>query len=354
MDTFLEILKLVYPSKTEDELKLLAEKCDSFSVREYYESDWKEVDRVDLEEEGVQLRLVKTFYQLGVGYYGVGNEIINSLNLWGGDNLEFDYYSEETSEFLSIFYCLLGFTYFDLQDYNRQIYLLASRFLPLAVTLDLPVYKNVQKCFFATCNISIIKDLVVFFKESIASNPTFIGSDENGHVISKWIEIFNEFKIANPKETEKITAFSAKEKELNNLNSDDKTVLLEILKLYEDLVSEKIWRENNEILCMHLKQQKSGKQIDEVEEYFKMLEKIDNINSWLEDRKEVVDWIKQTNREEAGKKAVDVLKKKVDLNNQEQSALATLFLEDLKNAGLMKSDEILYFDEADNKFKWSV
>ena len=354
METFLEILKLLYPLKSEIELKTLALKCDSFLVREFYEQEWKDIELDNLGDLEVQLRLVKTFYQLSFGYYGVANEILDSLELWGGESMVFEIYNEETRYFLNIIYTFLAFSYFNKQNVGRQIFLLGSRFLPLAITLQISVYNIVKEEFLSTCDIDNLTETALFFSNSIANNHSSLGQEEEGHAIFTWIEIFNKFKKEITDSKNLIDDFYKKDKEFSKLEITDKIILIEILNLYDDLFTGKIWRDAEKPDCIHEKTE-IKKTINIIEEYFNLLEKSPDINPWLEDHKEVAEWLnKQTDKENFEKIIIKILKEKVNLKNTAQTSLTLEFLEDLKNNNIVKNADILYFDESEGKFKWSI
>ena len=352
MDTYLKILKLLYSYRNEDDLLDLAKRCEGTELKEYSEEDWKEVLREDVNYLEVQLRLVKTLYQLNLGYTGVAKSILTSFEDWGEGKFKYQGFKIEIKTFIYNYYTLLAFGSFKNLFINTQIVLLGSRFLSRAFLLKVPVVEKIKDHFRSFCDVFTLKNHCLLLTKALEQNIYPIGKDLiKGHGISEWIEIYKKSKLS-------VKDFLVNNEDIKKDNDEDSKKMIEnILTLYDLFLTGKIWKDIEKTTCSHdhKDENKNSKKIDEVKAYFNELNKEDSIKTWLEDKENVMSWLlMQDDKENLVKTILNILQSKINLDNEEEIALVISFVEDLqKNKILKKDQEIIYFDEEQVKFIWN-
>ena len=139
------ILAQLYPyKKLEDLQKILDDDFrDPMLYPEYDTWTWKEVKQEDLSALEVQIRLIKTLFSTQYLYDGTVQLIMDSFEKWSkSGTIVFEGVTPDDQLFLERYYCFLGWLHFAHITYARKLYLLESRFLPLAIVWDIPVYSN--------------------------------------------------------------------------------------------------------------------------------------------------------------------------------------------------------------------
>lgn len=348
MLTFLEIITIFYPSYNLEDQKILGVKLDE-ETGEFYTESWKKIEQSGLVDQTIQLRLLRTLYQLQFGYYdGVGTEILRSLERWSGGSLVFDFLSPAENEFYQKLYTLIGFRCFEYVAPTTQLLLLGTRMLPLALFLKVPIYKDVERHFASTCDIEYLKADSVVMSGAIENNSTKVGMGKSAKMISEWIKEFNKFKEKNrPNAIEEyIKKISTSEKD-----PELQEVLGEIIQLYQALITNDIWQNITYSLCIHQERGRDSSFFPD-DYYLHVLKQLPNISSWLQDHSEVALWFSKK-PENTVKKLFSVLKEKIDLNNEEQLGLVMQLIDDLKEKKIKDIDQVLFFNEEDGEFRWN-
>ncbi|MBP7898945.1 hypothetical protein KAZ92_03305 [Candidatus Gracilibacteria bacterium] len=345
MYSLTDILQFLYQYKTADELAALLVQCEKNAI-DYDARGWQEVTLGQLYEEGLQLNIVRTFYQSQFGYYGVVPEIMQSLEDWTGGELVFDSMGDANQDFYQRVYVLFGFTFFEYLKMNRQLYLLGSRFLLIALVWKIDVREMVQHHFARFCFLDILRRDGAAFAEAIAQNQTPLGLEDS--TVSTWVRSFDAFV---PKNSEKkVDEFVASQVSPKAIHPDDVQLLQEVLELHYVLFTGRMWRDADYALCIHEKR-KTTEPFEPNGYYLHVLEQAPSLEPWLEDYAEVAPWLKQKPKTFV-KQLLVVLKKKVDIKNEKQLELLLRFIEAVSKVHKF-TEGFLYFNEQDGSFHWN-
>ncbi len=132
-------------------------------------------------------------------------------------------------------------------------------------------------------------------------------------------------------------------------------MIWEVLNLYNDLVTDVIWKNLKYSFCFHEKLG-PGEKLDPEQHYLDVLGKTKDITPWLEQHAEVVEWLKPKS-EKFVLALLSVLQKKVDVidENHIKNILEFLSLCKEKNiaGGKIDFETIFFFDEEDGQFHWN-
>ncbi|MFH1291773.1 MAG: hypothetical protein ABIH87_01065 [bacterium] len=348
------IISYLYPNKNQQQVSEMADAL--LDSAEYNIYTWKLIKKQDLDQKEVQKNLVKTLFESQFVYPGSVSEILRDLEEWGGANILFKDFNEESVLFYQYFYCLLGFLNFGNINYTSKLNLLNNKFLLMACALDVPVYHSVQRHFVNIVHIDMLREDSDIFSKAIANNQTLLG-DEGKLVkpISKWIKMFVPFSGTGF--VNKVDEFINDSMEVNRLFPDLRKVLHKIITVYWFLKTNIIWKEiedYNESAGHVYVQKKDQRTIkDHYIDLLKEIKEPREIEMWLEDYKEVALWLDVTEKsEEFVVELLKVLKTKVDLSNSKQVDLLYKFIFDLKERELTEIENVIYFDEQAGQFKW--
>ncbi|EKE25454.1 MAG: hypothetical protein ACD_5C00151G0002 [uncultured bacterium] len=351
MFSFEELILYFFPERSDQEREVLVQKLENGCVN-YVARDWSHIDLLNLSEEKVQLNLLYSLYQYQFSYYdGVDMEILGSLEDWSDKKIYFDILTDEQNWFYEKYYALLGFINFEYQKQFRQEFLLNSRFLVFAVLSGfIDVSKNVRNYFSHYCSINILKQDADTFADAIAENKNIVGdlNDKENKTIAAWVKLLNEFKAEN---NNKVEEFFEKFVQITSLPDPLKYALHQILSLYNSLITNNIWKNITEDHCLHEEKVESQKSIDREAAYLDFLKKLPNLVKWLGNAELVVNWLK-TQSSDFTKKLLLAVKDKVDLEDDNQLQLLLQFGSILHEQKLI-FDDLVYFNESDNKFHWS-
>lgn len=343
----------LYPHKSPQDLEKLVKR--SLLALEYDSKSWQEVKKDDLGKEEVQLSLIKTFYTLQFDYDGAASEIIRCLEEWTDGVLLFPQLAEEKQEFYQRYYVFLGFVCFEYLKLTSQVYLLGSRFLPLALAWEIPLYVDVQNFFSHLTSLRLMEDFSMAFYTAIEKNKTPFGEELNKtKTIADWVKEFNEFPGNNL--AAKVDEFLENKFAVQRLPEDDRKILDKILTLYWGLRAGFIWREL-EYSAAQGGEDKPKRENKTADDYY--LQELFNADQesfavWLDSYQEAAEWIVSASKPmEFIKKLLFILFEKVDLKNVDQVNKVIDFVNLLSSMGLQNVDEIIYFDEKEQKFKWN-
>lgn len=339
----LQNLFLDYSGKDLDDLVLLCEKTGL----DYDINGWKKVKKINLSELHVKISLVKTLFQSQYNSGGIANEIMMSLESWTGGMLDFVFLSENDRLFYRTIYILFGFLSFLNISPRRQVYLLNGRALIIGLVIGIDILGLLQDLFSRFNFVLIAKNESKVFSLAIANNGAEVELENKKRKISEWISDYGKFVPAV--EGEKIDLFI-----LNNFKVDNKDseVLSKIIYLYDQLSTDKIWKDLKYSTGPYEKTDKKEVSLEEQENYYlELLKESDQFFSWLEDYKNVTVWLKEK-KPEFLKKLWTVAKEKTDLNDEKQLELLSQFSSLLQEEKIYK-DDLIYFDESAGKFVWN-
>lgn len=346
------ILSQLYPNKKEEEIKILADRCFDIGI-EFYEDTWTSVGKNNLGEEQVKMNLVKTLFQSQFGYYGAVQEILTSMQKWSEDGtILFANLSVEDQDFYQYYYTLLGYLHFENISKASQILLLGSRFLLLAIVLDVPIYTNVQNYFRKYTYVAGLREDAIIFYSAIENNNTLIGSTRK--TVSEWVVKFNNFFGLSFEN--RVDEFFVDNVEVSGLDDNTKLILNKIFTLYYSLKGGFIWREIEDDVPAGYERKDVVKGKSEDDYYLEKLGQANHeqIQEWLEDYKEVVDWIFLTDKsEDFMHRLFYILTQKIDTEDIEQMHLFIEFVSALQEKEWDVGGDLFYFDENTGGFHWN-
>src|SRR3989339_347632 len=225
------ILAQLYPyKKLEDLQKILDDDFrDPMLYPEYDTWTWKEVKQEDLSALEVQIRLIKTLFSTQYLYDGTVQLIMDSFEKWSkSGTIVFEGVTPDGQLFLERYYCFLGWLHFAHITYARKLYLLESRFLPLAIVWDIPVYSNTQDYFAQYIYVDGLREDSTVFADAMGRNETPLGLPEKGaKTIGEWMVIFDEFEGSSI--PTRVDEFMNDKMEIQRLNEDEKKILYKII-----------------------------------------------------------------------------------------------------------------------------
>jgi predicted RNA methylase len=167
--------------------------------------------------------------------------------------------------------------------------------------------------------------------------------------IAEWIQDYNNFIIKSKSSNSLEDYFKIKDK-FKELSGKDMEIIKEIIFIFDELKTGKIWRDITQFRCAH-KKSDHKESFDPNQHYLQRLSEIKNIDFWLQDYMVVADWL-------VGKPGsflkdlFSILKKKIDLSKEEQIQNLLNLSEQLKNKKIIK-DDVIFFNESDNQFHWN-
>jgi len=344
----------LFPDKTIDQLRPFVDACVE-SLDEYYSGTWNVESVFELENEKVQVRLVKTLYESQFAYSGVVDDIMRSFEDWTNGVVVFDMLDPKINEFAQRYYCFIGWLHFDSVSMSRQSFLLGSRFLILAAVWDIPLYPSVQRHFARYMWLEPMKEDAQFMALSMEKNQTMFGTEKRIiKTIAEWIKDFNEFFHAKP--SEKPMAYMENSMEVQRLDEEARNMLERILTLYYGLKMGDIWRSVDDQIAGGYPRKEINEEKSRDEYYVQILYEGGNaaVTEWLKDHEDIAEWLVLNQKDESYVMSLfKVLFKHLDLNNPEQVELLVAFINDLKENGLESVDEIVYFDEKNGVFTWN-
>lgn len=348
------IVARLYPHKSAEQLQPFVEACVD-SVDEYYSETWDVPTVTDLEQEEVQVRLVRTLFESQFTYNGVVDDIMGSFEEWTQNLVIFDMLEPEVNAFLQRYYCFLGWLNFKHIAMSRRSYLLGSRFFLMGAVWDVPLYTSVQEHFAQFRWLDLMRGDADVFSLAIEKNATQLGTE--GRVtkkISAWVEDFNAFFHVKP--SEKVPAYLENSMEVSRLDEETKTLLDRILTVYYALKMGDMWRTvtDQEGGGYEHKETKDGLERDDY--YIQILYEggPEAIAEWLQDHEDIANWLLANQKdEEFIMKLFRVLYQHVDFGNEEVVQNLVQFANELKERGLDEIDEMVFFDENNGSFKWN-
>ncbi|MBI2990486.1 MAG: hypothetical protein HYY51_04890 [Candidatus Magasanikbacteria bacterium] len=353
MFSLAQTIRYLYPSKTDEEQQAILDACQDRGS-EYYSMSWKNVQRPDLLQTDTKYHLIKTLHQFQFYYEGVVDDILRSLEGWSDGSLVFADFSEEDQDFYERFYTFFAWMHFDYISAKRQLFLLGTRFLLKACIWEIPIYTHVQDYFRRLAYVRGMWDDSLLFARIMARNHTLLGTEGKAvYKIGEWLDMFDNYYTASIES--KVPEFMNNMMEVSRQDTDTRAWLEKIMTLYYGLQGGFIWREIEDGVPAGYERKQEGEKKNVDEYYLQNLYEADEkgIEQWLEDYEQAVHWLDVTQKEEAYiTKLLFILMKKVDLNKARHVELLTTFLDALKARGLQSIDEVIYFDEKSQTFKW--
>jgi len=349
------ILIQLYPSKTEEEILDLVDKCNNVDNVDYDTLGWQIVKKEDLNLEQTKLKLINNLFESQTRYLGVDNEILRKLEEWSEGTIIFNDMDIASSEFYQRYYCYLAWLNFARNGYKRQMFLLGTRFLLMACVWDIPILDLVQRHFAQFHLIKIMKEDANLFSGVMTRNLTLLG-DEKGvyKQVGEWIKLFNDYV---PKDLNNaVDEFLENTIEISRLSASNQEVLSKIITLYWNLASGTIWREIDfsEVVGLLKSDEKSDLTKDDY--YIQAIQQADTkdfTKMYLQDYQDIADWIDQSGKTaEFVKKLVRALATKVNLKDQVEVSLLLQLMNALKEKGVENIDNIVYYDEQTGEFTW--
>jgi hypothetical protein len=178
---------------------------------------------------------------------------------------------------------------------------------------------------------------------------SIVGGGNAKNSIAEWIQDYNNFIIKSKSSNSLEDYFKIKDK-FKELSGKDMEIIKEIIFIFDELKTGKIWRDITQFRCAH-KKSDHKESFDPNQHYLQRLSEIKNIDFWLQDYMVVADWL-------VGKPGsflkdlFAILKKKIDLSKEEQIQNLLNLSEQLKNKKIIK-DDVIFFNESDNQFHWN-
>lgn len=344
----------LYPKKTMEEQQALVDACLSSDTDQYFARTWQPVERDDLKSQQIQLNLVRTLFAMQTGFDGVVEEIMRSIEDWTDGTIHFQDFDEDTDYFYQLYYCIIGFLTFRWLFRKRQYFLLASRFLPLAASMNIPVYSNVQDFFATLAFTRRMKEEALTFAELLRLNNNPIGNKgKTQHSIAEWIDIFDQFEGGTIQT--RADDFIDNAMEVSRLSEEDKKILRVIITIYYACRIGAIWQDVDYFLGTGYERLEEPIDKTREEYYLEILEQFDSeqIGFWLQDYERIAEWLEINDRTpDYLRRLFTVIRKKMDMENEDQVSLLMSFIQDLEKRNLEGVDEIVYFDEETGEVKW--
>ena len=355
--TLLNILTHLYPNATEKELQGLRAAVEERG-EEYYWRTWKEVTKERLGEKQVQLNLVKTLYRSQTQTWGVIDEILRTLTEFSDEQaLVFSHIDEAHNEFYQRLFGYMGWLNFAFLEFQRQYYLLWSRFLPLACSWDIPVYANTQQYFERYAFVSGQRADALLFADAIAANNTPLGTEGKIYkTVGQWVHDFDQYEGNDL--MYKVRDFLDSGLEIKRLEPEVQETLHRIFTLYWGLRGGYIWREITDNSLAAGYPEKETKENKDVSQHY--IERLQEANEyemgvWLSDWKTVYTWMIHTGKGEVFlNRLFAILTKKVNLENEDHVTNLISFISTLMENGFALGAEIIYFDEKSGSFEWNA
>ncbi|MEK7084696.1 MAG: hypothetical protein AAB932_05675, partial [Patescibacteria group bacterium] len=347
MFTVSHLIIQLYPHKTLEEQKRLADRCLR-DGQEYLEKSWGDVTREQLFEEEIQLNIARTIFRLQDFPSGVAQMMLLSLEDWSAGMLKFPDFPKETEEFYVRSYAFMGFLCFPFIGAIQQVFLLSTRLLPLACLWEAPVYGNIRRYFARMLDVKLMKQDAALFADAIEGNETVFGDPgQSSRSIQEWVRLFNEFQQAAGIQENIVDEFFVNKVEAQRLNPDEHNILIQILLLYHGLKTGRIWQELDDFLGPLEKS--SQVDVKKPTEYaLEVLKEWDAaaIAEWLGDHANATDWMVEQNVDRNWiLQVIAILKEKMSVILDEHVEGLVGFFSDLKEKGLFDRDDIVYFDE---------
>ncbi len=347
MLSFSDIVNIFYPGVSSEEKERLSRVLENESV-EYYTNTWALIQVKNLKEEKVQLNLLRSFYQIQFSYYdGVIINILDSFEIWTNQKIVFENFTQEQQQFYEKYYTFIAFQNFSHLQIYRQLTLLGSRFLRIALVWDFPVFSYLQIYFASFCDIEILKADSELFTRSISFNITPINIGNIQGTVADWVKKFNDFDATVAKD--KVQAFM-NISEVVKLETDAKNFIVVLITIYQGLLLQTIWKDIDFSLCVHSPRGVKDN-IAPIDRYLHLLDQSKNIIVWLKDSSSIVEWLKNSPKEYI-KNIFQILKKKININNEEEQELLIKFSILLKESNLFNLD-VVFFDEQTSQFQWN-
>ncbi len=348
MINFLDFIERLYPDKPKAEQERLALWCEE-NAAEYYPETWKRITSEDLDDEKVQMHLVRTLYQLQYGYYeGVVQGIAESFLLWTNGTVIFPLMDDELQAFYQRYFAFLTFQNFRYLTAPQQSFVLGTRFLVLGMVWKLPVLDSVQLYFATYCDVDILKTDAALFAGTISRNLTVIedADEKASKTIQQWIQTYDAF---TPKDKEeKMVEFFDQVISKTTIEENVRLILRDIIVLHDLLITDAIWKNLDYSLCTHARSERDPS-FNRDEFYVHRLEQANDITAWLNEYEETAAWF-QNKPETLKKRLMKVLSQKVDLSDTKKVDLLLKFLHGLNEE---KWEGALFFNEQDGTFHWN-
>lgn len=350
------IIAQLYPKRTIEDQQKLVDRC--FELERYYEDLW-DVEREDLANLDVQLRLARTLFDSQTDEAGIVLTIMDSLEEWSKENtLLFPDLPEEAQFFYEHYYGFIGFVHFDSLGMRHQSYLLRSRFLWLACIWDVPVYSNVQHYFEQFVSVASMKEDARMFAASVAANDMPVGTEgKTVHTIGEWIVLFNTFVGTSLDNLEgKVDDFMETSVEASRLDDAVKLMLNKILTVYYSLRTGMIWREiKDEVPVGYVRKETKEKKTRD-EYYLELLAQLEpeRFGVWLSDWNDTLTWLIASGKDhDFMNQFFYILTQQVDLKNEKQSGNVLELVNGLQQNGWSLGKDLLVFNEKEGGFQWN-
>lgn len=346
------LINIFYSKNSEKEKNVLLVNCQE-GAREYYPESWKSVNKIDLASEKIKMNLIYTFYQSQFGdCEGVAIEILRSLHGWSGGTINFDLLSVDDNIFYEDLYLFFAVDNFQSLDIYKQRYFLETRFLIKSFIRDLPLYQHVQINFSYFNGVDILQSDAILLAGAIARNDTpldFDSDQPSGKTISEWVKDFDNFSDESENKLELFFQQFAMKK---NIDAYDMTVLAKVLNLYWRFSSGQMWREIDYSLFPYEPLEKGGYELNENDAYIEFLNGLDQLSVWMRDAEKIAEWLSKKEIEFIYK-VFEIIKKKVDFNNQEELDNVAMLSEYLLKNNVKIKDGLFYFDMKSGQFIWN-
>lgn len=347
MADYLELTTLLLPDLSETDRLSWAHDVENNSM-EFHMDSWLKIQKNDLLSETVQKNFIRTIFQLQYGNYeGITGEILKKILAWTNGTVIFDEFPVVKNEFYQRAFALIGFQNFVAVPSTTQIYLLGSRFFPLASSLGVDVLVNVKMHFREYCQLDILEIDCALFTAAVRQNSTVIAT----RTLENWIGLFMA-------KSQPVNDFLSTTDVTELLTNDGQYKLLRVmLDLYEALVSGSIWKNLNAGFCFHESlNDVSSQNFIEAEQspdrvYLKKLARVPDITVWLEDSEEIGKWL-QVQTVDFVKGLFGVLISKANLDDNKQLDHIFVIISVAKTVHSFLND-ILSFDESTSQFHWN-
>lgn len=301
----------------------------------------------------------------------------------------FDRVTESTIEFTQVdwpdvilyrklYLYLLGL-YPEVVSPRRMIHCLNTRFLPLALTLDIDIPYMLRSQMEEYTRVDIRKEISIDFAAAIASNesPFGIKEDGTGATVSFWIDKYHSLLEANSHDTQLAQELFGKDKDVQANNPFDQALLRQLIAVYVGTISgdlilglgsrEEFLKELKEIP----QEDNTAVNDQDVKPYDQLVQKeegvvtpdidshADDFDAWVSDSKTIADfsdWLKSqsTDKAERRKKLLAQLQAALDLSSDNDALIAGVAIlgEQLAQQGVIDSPDLVSFNETTNSFEW--